>query len=110
MLDIALPHQRVRLSDMRQVLPRQGSQVACLHTQCPVYPPCVPQPAHPQVLLPTRQLRDHRLFPRGHHVCVEAHLHQATHLGAGQAGQAVQSLRWYHLLAGYRRAQQHQGQ
>ncbi|XP_059346788.1 U4/U6.U5 tri-snRNP-associated protein 2 isoform X2 [Ammospiza nelsoni] len=30
-------------------------------------PPRVPQPAHAQVLLPARQLRDHRLLPRGHH-------------------------------------------
>lgn len=47
-----LQQQRVRLPGVRQVLPGEGAEHACLHAQRAARAPCVHQPAHvPSLLL-----------------------------------------------------------
>lgn len=55
------------LDDSQMFARRSRTEIPCLHSQCAVYPPCLSQPTHPQVLLSARQLWDHRLFFRRHH-------------------------------------------
>ena len=51
---------------------RTRETLSCLYTQCSGESPCVSEFTDPEVLLPTWQLPDYRLFPWWHHC---KHLH-----------------------------------
>lgn len=46
---------------------RSRSEVSCVHPQRSVHTSCFPESPHIKVLLPARQLWDHRLLIRGHY-------------------------------------------